>query len=108
MRLLVKDKCETWSTRSAKVLAALVTALLCSVLAFGQKPEYEFYFDFRKDFSPTLQEKNHWSLTNEQVIWKYAAKLKSDGISDTEIAQNRIAAHGARRFRSRLLESLLP
>jgi SAM-dependent methyltransferase len=87
MRLLVKDKCETWSTRSAKVLAALVTALLCSVLAFGQKPEYEFYFGFRKDFSPTLQEKNHWSLTNEQVIGKYAAKLKSDGISDTEIAR---------------------
>ena len=36
---------------------------------------------------PKVQEKNHWSLTNEQVYEKYAAKLKSDRIAESEIAR---------------------
>jgi 2-polyprenyl-3-methyl-5-hydroxy-6-metoxy-1,4-benzoquinol methylase len=41
----------------------------------------------RRTFSPTLQEANHWSLTQEQIFEKYAAKLKEDGIADSEIAR---------------------
>ena len=67
--------------------AALLALFLYSAPAFGQKPEYEFYYKFRVDFSPTLQEANHWSLTQEQLFEKYAAKLKEDGIADSEISR---------------------
>jgi SAM-dependent methyltransferase len=75
--------------RSANFAAwlALLAQLLCAALAFGQKPEYEFYYEFRKDFSQKLQEANHFTLTGEQVLERYAAKLKSDGVSDVEIAR---------------------
>lgn len=68
-------------------LLALLGQLLCPALAFGQKPEYEFYYEFRKDFSQKLQEANHFALTGEQVLERYAAKLKSDGVSNAEIAR---------------------
>ena len=67
--------------------AALLAMFLYSAPAFSQKPEYEFYYKFRADFSPTMQEANHWSLTQEQLFEKYAAKLKEDGIADSEIAR---------------------
>jgi SAM-dependent methyltransferase len=56
-------------------------------LAFGQKPQYEFYYEFRKNFSQKLQEANHFALTGQQVLERYAAKLKGDGVSDAEIAR---------------------
>jgi hypothetical protein len=66
----------------------LLVALLFSLApAFDQKPEYEFYFEFRTVFTERVQEENHWSLTNEQVFEKYAAKLKSDGIAESEITR---------------------
>ena len=75
------------SARSAAMLALLFATLLCSERAFGQKPEYEFYYEYRTVFSAKVQEENHWSLTNEQVFEKYTAKLKSDGIAESEIAR---------------------
>ena len=44
-------------------MGALLPSLFCSVVAFGQKPEYEFYFPFRTGFAEKAQEGNHWSLT---------------------------------------------
>jgi hypothetical protein len=67
--------------------AAALAIFLFSALAFGQKPEYEFYCTFRADFAPRLQEANHWSLTNEQIFEKYAAKLKADGVAESEITR---------------------
>ena len=87
MRPVDRDKYERLTAGSAVVLTVLLTMFAYSALAFAQKPEYEFYYKFRKDFSEKLQEENHFSLTNEQVFEKYAAKLKSDGISDAEIAR---------------------
>ena len=69
--------------RFAVHLSVLVM-LLCPALAICQKPEYEFYYDFR-NFSQKLEEENNFSLTREQVLEKYAAKLKSEGISESEI-----------------------
>jgi SAM-dependent methyltransferase len=86
MRLLDPDKYKRLTAHGA-VAAALLTMLLYSVLVFGQKPEYEFYFEFRTVFGEKVQEENHWSLTNEQVFEKYAAKLKGDGIAESEIAR---------------------
>jgi protein-L-isoaspartate O-methyltransferase len=65
----------------------IVAILLFLPVAFGQKPEYEFYFEFRTVFGERVQEENHWSLTSEQVFEKYAAKLKIDGIAESEITR---------------------
>jgi 2-polyprenyl-3-methyl-5-hydroxy-6-metoxy-1,4-benzoquinol methylase len=87
MWLADRDKYKRPNTRGAAVMAVLFVMLLCPVLAIGQKPEYEFYFEFRTVFSQKLQEENHWSLAKEQVFERYAAKLKSDGIGESEIAR---------------------
>jgi hypothetical protein len=70
--------------RSAVLLSVLVMLLLPE-LAIRQRPEYEFYLEFRKDFSQELQEANNYSLTREQVLEKYTAKLKTEGIGESEI-----------------------
>ena len=67
--------------------AAVLAIFLYSALAFGQKPEYEFYYKFRADFVPTLQEANHWSLSDDQIFEKYTAKLKADGVAESEITR---------------------
>ncbi len=64
----------------------MVATLLCSALAFGQKPEYDFYPEFRNGFVPKLRAENP-SVTNEVILERYAAGLKSKGIADTEIAR---------------------
>jgi len=87
MRLIEHHKYK-WSVRSTEVLAVLVTTLLYSVLAFGQKPEYDFYTEFRNSFTPKLRAENpSLLLTNEEIVEKYAAKLKSEGVTETEIAR---------------------
>jgi SAM-dependent methyltransferase len=64
----------------------LVATFLCSALAFGQKPEYDFYHEFRDSFSPKLYAENP-SLTKEEILERYAARLKSEGVADSEIAR---------------------
>ena len=66
------------------MLLSVFVMLLYPVVAICQKPEYEFYYDFR-NFSQKLQEENNFSLTREQIFEKYAAKLKGEGISESEI-----------------------
>ncbi len=85
MRLAEPDKYKRPTAHATIVLVAMLTMLSYSILAFGQKREYEFYFEFRTVFGEKVQEENHWSLTNEQVFEKYAAKLKNDGIAESEI-----------------------
>ena len=71
--------------KRAAVFTFQLAMLLCPVIAICQRPEYEFYFEFRKDFSQKLQEENHFSLTQKQIFEKYAAKLKNEGIGESEI-----------------------
>jgi SAM-dependent methyltransferase len=88
MRLVEHDKCAKWFTRSTKVLAVLVTTLLYSVLASGQKPDYDFYPEFRNSFTPKLRAENpSLSLTNEEIVERYAAELKGERVTETEIAR---------------------
>jgi len=58
---------KSWNPTRGSVVA-LFAALLCSELGLAQKPEYEFYYRFRTEFTPALQEANHWSLSEEQVF----------------------------------------
>jgi SAM-dependent methyltransferase len=67
------------------ILIYVIGMLLWPALAICQKPEYEFYFEFRRDFSQKLQEANNFSLTREQVLEKYEAKLRGEGIGESEI-----------------------
>ena len=82
------DKYRTSSSRSKTVLAVLVTALFYSVLAFGQKPEYAFYPEFRNTFTPKVRAENpSLSLTSEAIADRYAAKLRTEGVTETEITR---------------------
>jgi SAM-dependent methyltransferase len=60
--------------------------LLCSTLAFGQKPEYDFYPEFRNTFIPKLRSEKA-TVTNEEILVRYAAKLRSERTAETEIAR---------------------
>ena len=88
MRLVEPDKCKKWSARGKEVFALLVITLLYSVLVSGQKPEYDFYPEFRNSFTPKLRAENpSQSLTNEQIAERYVAELKTEGVTETEIAR---------------------
>ena len=88
MRLIEHDRCKKWSARSTEVLAVLVTTLLYSAFAFGQKQQYDFYPEFRNSFTPKLRAENpSLSLANEEIVERYAAELKSEGVAGTEITR---------------------
>ncbi len=71
-----------------KALAVLLAAIFGLALAFAQKPEYDFYREFRNTFTPKLRAENpSLSLTDEEIVSKYAAKLKGEGVAETEIAR---------------------
>jgi SAM-dependent methyltransferase len=73
---------------SAYPCRLLVATLLFSTLAFGQKAEYDFYPEFRNSFTPKLRAENpSLSLTDEEIVERYAANLKTEGVTGTEIAR---------------------
>src|SRR5215472_17823446 len=85
MKPVDPEQCTCAAVRSSVRLAVLLAILSCSVLARGQKPEYDFYPEFRNSFTPMLRAENpSLSLTNEEIVDRYAAKLKSQGVSETE------------------------
>lgn len=86
MRIVGRDKCKRQSSLKTAALHGLVVAVLFPALACAQKPEYEFYFDFGTVFSPKIQVENHWSLTIEDVLDRYASKLRSEMVPGREIA----------------------
>ncbi len=88
MTLITYYRDKMWIIRSTVVLAVLVTTFLCTVLGFGQKPEYDSYPEFRNGFTPKLHAENpSVSLTNEEIVERYAAKLKSEGVAENEVAR---------------------
>jgi SAM-dependent methyltransferase len=78
----------------------IATVLLCFQL-FAQRPEYDFYAGFRA-FAAT-QYTTKPSVTPAQVREAYAAKLRSDGVPDAEIARRMtlLAAAGTELERDR-------
>jgi SAM-dependent methyltransferase len=70
------------------MLAVLFATLLCSELASSQKPEYDFYPEFRNSFVPKVRQENpSVSMTDDAIVDKYAAKLKDEGITESEMAR---------------------
>ncbi|HUN88598.1 MAG TPA: class I SAM-dependent methyltransferase [Terriglobales bacterium] len=74
-----------------KTLVVIVSRLLVAMFLFSavaccQKAEYDFYPEFRNSFTPKLRAANpSLSLTDEVVIEKYAEKLRSERVPETEI-----------------------
>jgi len=64
----------------------LVAAFLYSALAFCQKPEYDFYTEFRNTWNPKVRAES-LSATDQQIAEKYAARLKGEGVADSEITR---------------------
>lgn len=64
----------------------LVLGLLCLTVTFGQKPEFEFYSDFRNVFSPKVRTETP-TVTNDEIIDRYAVRLRAEGIPDKEITR---------------------
>jgi SAM-dependent methyltransferase len=64
----------------------VVSMLCCLVFGLAQKPEYDFYHEFRNTFSPNIRGEKP-SVTDEEILERYAAKLESEGIATSEIAR---------------------
>lgn len=60
-----------------------IAAMVCSV-AWGQKPEFEFFTEFRNVFTPKVRAENP-AVTNEEILQKYAASLRAQAIPESEI-----------------------
>jgi SAM-dependent methyltransferase len=57
---------------------------LCCCAGLSQKAEFEFFTEFRNVFSPKIRAENP-TVTNDEMIEKYAGKLRVEGIPDSEI-----------------------
>ena len=66
---------------------ALLALSFAARRALAQKPEYDFYPEFRNVISLQIQSANNWSLTAEQVLERYADRLRSQGVTESEIAR---------------------
>ena len=88
MRQASLDDHERWKARGVLMLAVLFTILSYSTFVVAQKPEYDFYSQYRNNFTPGLRAENpSLSLTQEQIVERYATKLKEEGVSETEITR---------------------
>jgi SAM-dependent methyltransferase len=63
----------------------LRSVIICTG-GWSQKPEYDFYRDFRNVFIPQLRS-HESSVTEDVIAERYAEKLRSEGISETEISR---------------------
>ena len=64
----------------------LIAGILVCGFAWGQKPEYDFYREFRNVFVPQLRSQQR-SISEDGIAGHYAAKLRSTGIGETEITR---------------------
>ena len=63
----------------------LAAVFFCSQ-AFGQKPEFDFFPDFRNVFTVKVRTQNP-SITSEGILEEYASSLKFEGVTESEIAR---------------------
>ena len=72
--------------RQFEVIASLSLVAGLFSPTFGQKPEFDFFPDFRNVFTVTVRADNP-SVTNDGILERYASSLKAEGVTDTEIAR---------------------
>jgi hypothetical protein len=69
-----------------RIRLCLFVALLVSQTCWGQKPEYDFYPEFRNVVAPKFYLANP-ALSFKDVVARYVADLKAQGIDSREIAR---------------------
>jgi SAM-dependent methyltransferase len=70
----------------SKVARLLTTGIFACALALGQKPEYDFYREFRNVFVPKVRSEEP-SISEDGIVARYSAKLRAEAISESEIAR---------------------
>lgn len=68
---------------SRKTFLSIFCVIWSLGIAFAQKPQYDFYYDYRV-WAQALRRADR-SLTLAQILEQYGTKLRSEGVSDTEI-----------------------
>jgi SAM-dependent methyltransferase len=69
-----------------RISASLLAGFLVCACAFGQKPEYDFYPEFRNVFVPQARS-GEPSISEEAIAQRYAAKPRAEGAGETEISR---------------------
>ncbi len=54
--------------------------------AFSQKPEFEFFPEFRNVFTPAVRAEKP-GVSNEEIVQRYAGSLRAKGVAEAEIAR---------------------
>jgi SAM-dependent methyltransferase len=60
--------------------------LLCLSRALAQKPEYEFFTDFRNVFTPKVRAETP-GITADEIIERYRRRLRGEQVPEAEIAR---------------------
>lgn len=68
------------------VVKFVTTGVLACALASGQKPEYDFYREFRNSIVPQLRTEDP-SVSEHGIIERYSATLRAAAITENEIAR---------------------
>ena len=64
----------------------LIVVSLCPAILFGQRPEFDFFPDYRNVFTLQVRAENP-SLTNDGIVEKYSMKLRAEGTAEEEITR---------------------
>ena len=68
------------------VAGLVTTGIFACALASGQKPEFDFYREFRNSIVPQLRTEDP-SVSEDRILDRYAAKLEAAAIPKSEIAR---------------------
>jgi SAM-dependent methyltransferase len=72
--------------KASRIGTGCVIALLACASGWSQKPEYDFYREFRNILVPQFRSQDP-SISPEGIAERYAAKLRSDGTAESEISR---------------------
>ena len=73
--------------KASRIGTGCVIALLACASGWSQKPEYDFYREFRNILVPQFRSQDP-SISPEGIAERYAAKLRSDGTAESEISSS--------------------
>ena len=68
------------------LVRSLMAAVIVYASALGQKPEYDCFREFRNSFVPQLRSQQP-SISEDGIAARYAVKLRTEGIAETEISR---------------------
>jgi SAM-dependent methyltransferase len=69
-----------------RVCRSFAITLIACTYGWSQKPEYDFYSEFRNVFVPQLRSQEH-SITEDGIVERYAEKLRTEGIDGSEVSR---------------------